>query len=68
MSRILTELVRRTQHIRVGSGGVMLLPDQTDGAGHVLHLAVTAGKDTNIYVVNRDSIGKFSEGNVNLYQ
>lgn len=52
----------------LGSGGVMLLPDQTDGAGHVLHLAVTAGKDANIYVVNRDSMGKFSEGNVNLYQ
>jgi hypothetical protein len=52
----------------LGSGGAMLLPDQTDGAGHVLHLAVTAGKDSNLYVVNRDSMGKFSEGNVNLYQ
>jgi hypothetical protein len=52
----------------LGSGGAMLLPDQTDGAGHVLHLAVVAGKDSNLYVVNRDSMGKFSEGNVNLYQ
>jgi outer membrane protein assembly factor BamB len=52
----------------LGSGGAMVLPDQTDGEGHILHLAVAAGKDTNMYVVNRDSMGKFSENNLNLYQ
>ncbi|HEX4268321.1 MAG TPA: PQQ-binding-like beta-propeller repeat protein [Steroidobacteraceae bacterium] len=43
----------------LGSGGVMLLPDQTDSGGVVRHLAVGGGKDGNIYVVNRDDMGKF---------
>jgi hypothetical protein len=44
----------------LGSGGIMLLPDQTDASGTVQHLAVGAGKDGNLYVVSRDSLGKFS--------
>jgi hypothetical protein len=44
----------------LGSGGIMLLPDVTDSGGTVRHLAVGAGKDSNLYVVNRDSMGKFN--------
>jgi outer membrane protein assembly factor BamB len=44
----------------LGSGGVMLLPDQTDSAGTVRHLMVGGGKDGNLYVINRDNMGKFS--------
>jgi glucose dehydrogenase len=44
----------------LGSGGAMLLPDLTDSSGTVHHLVVGAGKDGNLYVVNRDSMGKFS--------
>jgi PQQ-like domain len=44
----------------LGSGGVMLLPDLTDSGGVVRHLAVGAGKDGNLYVINRDSMGEFS--------
>jgi hypothetical protein len=44
----------------LGSGGGLLLPDLTDTAGTVRHLMVGAGKDGNIYVVDRDSMGKFS--------
>jgi hypothetical protein len=44
----------------LGSGGALVLPDQTDSTGTVHHLAVGAGKDANIYVVNRDSMGKFN--------
>jgi hypothetical protein len=47
----------------LGSGGAMLLPDLTDSAGTVRHLVVGAGKDGNIYLVNRDSMGKFNAGN-----
>src|SRR5208282_1038545 len=47
----------------LGSGGTIVLPDLSDGAGHTLHLAVGAGKDSNLYVVNRDSMGKFSTSN-----
>lgn len=53
----------------LGSGGVLVLPDLTDGAGAVRHLAVGAGKDGNIYVVNRDSMGKFNpQNNDAIYQ
>ena len=52
----------------LGSGGALVLPDQTDGAGTVWHLAVGAGKDGNLYLVNRDSMGKFSSSNNNIYQ
>lgn len=53
----------------LGSGGAMVLPDLSDGAGHTMHLAVGAGKDSNLYVVNRDSMGKFNSNNNNaVYQ
>ena len=53
----------------LGSGGAMVLPDLSDGAGHTMHLAVGAGKDSNLYVVNRDSMGKFNASNNNsIYQ
>jgi hypothetical protein len=52
----------------LGSGGAMLLPDLTDGTGTVRHLAVGAGKDTNIYVVDRGNMGKFSLSRNNIYQ
>jgi hypothetical protein len=43
-----------------GSGGPLLLPDQTMADGTVKHLAVGAGKDNKIYVVDRDSMGKYN--------
>lgn len=55
----------------LGSGGAMVLPDITDRAGVVHHLVVGAGKDRNIYVGNRDNLGKIKPGatnNSNLYQ
>jgi hypothetical protein len=53
----------------LGSGGAMLLPDQTDAKGNTRHLAVGAGKDTNIYVVDRDNMGKFNASSNNaIYQ
>jgi len=53
----------------LGSGGAMLLPDQTDASGKTRHLAVGAGKDTNIYVVDRDNMGKFNASSNNaVYQ
>lgn len=44
----------------LGSGGAMLLPDMVDANGVTRHLAVGAGKDANIYIVDTDNMGKFS--------
>jgi hypothetical protein len=53
----------------LGSGGCIVLPDLMDNNGQVHHLAVGAGKDTNIYIVNRDNMGKFNPNNDNaIYQ
>jgi hypothetical protein len=54
--------------IDLGSGGIMLLPDLTDASGIVRHLAVGAGKNAHLYVVNRDSMGKFSPGADHIWQ
>jgi len=47
----------------LGSGGAMVLPDLKDASGAIHHLAVGAGKNQNIYVVNRDKMGKFNPNN-----
>jgi hypothetical protein len=56
------------QDTDLGSGGVVVLPDLQSG-GTTFHLAVGAGKDGNLYVVNRDNMGKFNVNNDNaIYQ
>jgi hypothetical protein len=62
------EATENGSDVDVGSGGALLLPDFSDSSGHILHLAVGAGKDGNLYVVNRDNMGKFSSSNNNIYQ
>jgi hypothetical protein len=55
----------------LGAGGALLLPDVIDASGTTRHLIVGAGKDGNIYVADRDNMGKFNQGittNSNLYQ
>lgn len=51
-----------------GSGGPLLLPDLVDASGNTRHLAVGSGKDSVIYVVDRDNLGKFNGGQDNIYQ
>lgn len=52
----------------LGSGGDIVLPDIMDNAGKTWHLAVGAGKDKIIYLVNRDSMGKFNPSADAIYQ
>ncbi len=52
----------------LGSGGVLLLPNLLDSKGNTQQLAVGAGKDQNIYVVSRNSMGKFNASSNNIYQ
>lgn len=54
--------------VDLGSGGALLLPDLMNGSGQTVHLAVGAGKDTNIYVVDRDNMGKFNAASNNIHQ
>ena len=51
-----------------GSAGPLLLPDLTDATGATRHLAVGAGKDGNLYVINRDNLGQFNSASNNVYQ
>jgi hypothetical protein len=53
----------------LGSGGALVLPDMQDSTGATRHLAIGAGKDGNIYLVDRDNMGKFNSSNNNaIYQ
>jgi hypothetical protein len=54
--------------VDLGSGGPMLLPDQTDSTGAVRQLAVGAGKDGHLYVINRSNLGKFSMSNNAIWE
>jgi PQQ-like domain len=51
-----------------GSGGAMLLPDQTTAGGVVKRLAVAAGKNNRIYVVDRDAMGKWDSNTNHVWQ
>jgi outer membrane protein assembly factor BamB len=52
----------------LGSGGALVLPDLNDSTGKTRHLAVGAGKDGNIYLVDRDAMGGFNPKSNNIYQ
>jgi hypothetical protein len=55
----------------LGSGGTLILPNMVTASGEVVHLAVGAGGDGNIYVVDRDRMGKINlktYDNSNVYQ
>ena len=47
----------------LGSGGALVLPPFTDNNGQYHYLAVGAGKDSTIYVVDRNNMGKFNPNN-----
>jgi hypothetical protein len=47
----------------LGSGGALVLPAMKDAQGKTRELAIGAGKDSNIYLVNRNHMGKFNPNN-----
>jgi hypothetical protein len=47
----------------LGSGGGMVVPDFKDSAGVLHQLVIGAGKDKNIYLANRNDMGKFNPNN-----
>jgi hypothetical protein len=62
------EVSESSNDFDLGSGGIMLLPDLTDSTGTTRHLAVGAGKDGNLYVVDRDHMGGFSSSSNAVWQ
>jgi hypothetical protein len=51
----------------LGSGGVTILPDSAGSSAHP-HLLVGAGKQGNLYLIDRDNMGKFSATTDNVVQ
>lgn len=51
-----------------GSAGPLLLPDLVDASNITRHLAVGAGKDGNLYVLDRDNMGQFNSSKNSIYQ
>ena len=62
------EIAESGSDVDLGSGGVMLLPDMTDANGTMRQLAVGAGKDGNMYIVDRNNMGKFTSVGNNIWQ
>jgi hypothetical protein len=52
----------------MGSAAALLLPDLTDSGNVTRHLAVVAGKDGMMFVVDRDNMGQYSAIANNVYQ
>ena len=49
--------------VDLGSGGLMVLPNQVDSTGTTRYLAVAAGKDNNLYLVDRNNMGHYDANN-----
>ena len=62
------EMNENSADIDLGSGSAMVLPDLQDGGGVTRSLAVGAGKDGHLYVVNRGNMGKYNPGSNNIWQ
>jgi chitobiase/beta-hexosaminidase-like protein len=54
-----------TSDMDLGSGGVLILPDQP---GPNTHLLVQAGKKGTIYLIDRDNMGQFNSSSNNIVQ
>jgi hypothetical protein len=55
------------QDLDLGSGGPVLVTP-TDSKGKVWQLAIGAGKDSNIYIVDQTNMGKFNSTSNQIYQ
>jgi hypothetical protein len=54
--------------VDLGSGGALVLPAMKDSSNTTWQLLAGAGKDGNLYLVNRGNMGKFSTTTNNIYQ
>ncbi|HEY0793686.1 MAG TPA: hypothetical protein VGD78_21675, partial [Chthoniobacterales bacterium] len=61
------QLSLASQDLDASAGGSMVL-DIADSRGVVHNLALTAGKDASLYVVDRNNFGKYNAASNNIYQ
>ena len=54
--------------VDLGSGAAILLSDMKDTSGATWQLAAVAGKDTNLYLINRNNLGKYNSTSNAVYQ
>ena len=59
------QAILSSQDLDLGSGGVLLLPDQSGAHPHEM---VSAGKDGTVYLVDRDNMGHFNSGSNQVIQ
>ncbi|HET7105295.1 MAG TPA: Ig-like domain-containing protein [Candidatus Acidoferrum sp.] len=52
----------------LGSAAALLLPDLVDSGGTTRQLAVVAGKDEKMYIVDRNNMGQYSAVADNIFQ
>jgi len=52
----------------LGSGSPLLIADQVDSTGTTRHLMLAVGKDDNLYLLDRDNMGKFNVNGNTIYQ
>jgi hypothetical protein len=62
------EVSESNADLDLGGSSPMILPDMTDATGVVRQLAVGGGKDGILYLVRRDSMGKFNSSKNNIWQ
>jgi hypothetical protein len=62
------EQAENNNDIDLGSGGALVLPTMKDSSNQTWQLAAGAGKDSNLYIVNRTNMGKFNSSSNNIYQ
>ena len=59
-------VAQSTMDLDLGSGGVLIVPDQTSGP--FLHELIVCGKPTPIYVLNRDQLGGINSSSDSIIQ
>jgi hypothetical protein len=52
----------------LGSGSPLLIADQVDSTNATRHLMLAVGKDANLYLLDRDNMGKFNVNGNTIYQ
>ena len=62
------EVAENNTDMDLGSGGALLLPDMMDASNNVRQLAVGAGKDSILYIVERTNMGHFHANTNAIWQ